>query len=505
MSIIACPKCRERYGLADEPEVVAPAGEAGNCGFCGAPVEESGPAPDLLDALLSLSVPNSSRTVVSAPRTEGALPQASADAAPGAASPTAPSLGRKVEELTAALVGEERPPNPSPTEAVEPVSALPPVTSVPPSSLVQALLPVASPPVTRSSRDSLDDGWGDPTSGPRAETSAAVAEDDLTSSEAETVPLDLGAEAETVPLDVNRLAPRSATPIPAQAVTAEDDDGEDWTEVPEESLAADSTRAPESSRVPDPSEVLRDATESSPFNGPTPSDTGSESRPWASFGAARTSAFPRLPLPSKVPAEAAQVLSSVSPVVQSGEMPFARQKRGLAKYAAAVAALAAVGLAFMVGLKIGKDNPTRGERTVLSLDPAKATFASQSPAVAATTPASPATAAARPELATKTQAAPAGSVSARPAGKSFSARAANASLATAIGRARACRKAGDPAGVAQIAVSFANNGRVSAVNVAGVNIAGTSLASCIATTLKAARVPAFGGEPVTMKKTMKFK
>jgi hypothetical protein len=84
----------------------------------------------------------------------------------------------------------------------------------------------------------------------------------------------------------------------------------------------------------------------------------------------------------------------------------------------------------------------------------------------------------------------------------FDASAANASLAEAQARASSCRKSDDPSGVAQVTITFAPSGRVTTALVAGPPFAGTPTGGCVASTLRSARVPAFVGDPVTVRKTV---
>lgn len=84
----------------------------------------------------------------------------------------------------------------------------------------------------------------------------------------------------------------------------------------------------------------------------------------------------------------------------------------------------------------------------------------------------------------------------------FDASATNASLAEAQARASSCRKPDDPSGVAQVTITFAPSGRVTTALVAGQPFAGTPTGGCVASTLRSARVPAFVGDPVTVRKTV---
>lgn len=87
-------------------------------------------------------------------------------------------------------------------------------------------------------------------------------------------------------------------------------------------------------------------------------------------------------------------------------------------------------------------------------------------------------------------------------GTAFNRAAAASALSNAAADASACRKAGDPSGVASVTVTFAPSGRVTSANVSGPPFAGTATGGCIAATLRRAKVPAFDGELVTVGKTI---
>lgn len=89
-----------------------------------------------------------------------------------------------------------------------------------------------------------------------------------------------------------------------------------------------------------------------------------------------------------------------------------------------------------------------------------------------------------------------------PAEVAFDANAANAALAAAATRAGSCRSGADPSGVATVTVTFSPAGRVTTATVSGPPFAGTETGSCIASTLRAAQVPAFAGDFMTVKKTV---
>jgi hypothetical protein len=78
--------------------------------------------------------------------------------------------------------------------------------------------------------------------------------------------------------------------------------------------------------------------------------------------------------------------------------------------------------------------------------------------------------------------------------------AAAAALAGAASAAGACRTAGDPSGVAQVSVTFSPSGRATRAIVDGPPFAGTATGGCIASKMTQAKVPAFTGSRVTVKK-----
>jgi hypothetical protein len=90
---------------------------------------------------------------------------------------------------------------------------------------------------------------------------------------------------------------------------------------------------------------------------------------------------------------------------------------------------------------------------------------------------------------------------AEPAGP-FDKAAATAALTASAGQASACRREGDPSGVASVVVTFAPSGRVTSASISGPPFAGTPTGGCIASTLRNTRIPAFDGERVTVSKTV---
>ena len=87
-------------------------------------------------------------------------------------------------------------------------------------------------------------------------------------------------------------------------------------------------------------------------------------------------------------------------------------------------------------------------------------------------------------------------------GTEFDKGAARSALASAAAQASACRKDGDPSGMATITITFAPSGRITSANLQGPPFAGTATGGCIANTMRRATVPAFSGEHVTVTKTI---
>lgn len=121
---------------------------------------------------------------------------------------------------------------------------------------------------------------------------------------------------------------------------------------------------------------------------------------------------------------------------------------------------------------------------------------------------SPSPASSTPKLAVTAPApgtdAPTGPPKTAPEGP-FNADAARTALAGAVAQASSCRKPGDPNGVAVVTITFSPSGRVTSANIGGPPFAGTPTGGCIASTLRRARVPAFEGDMVTVKKTVEIR
>lgn len=77
-------------------------------------------------------------------------------------------------------------------------------------------------------------------------------------------------------------------------------------------------------------------------------------------------------------------------------------------------------------------------------------------------------------------------------------------LNEAAQRAGSCRSPSDPRGAAMVMLKFAPSGRVTTSVIEGGPFAGTTVGGCIALAFRGARVPAFSGEPVTLRKTLAY-
>jgi hypothetical protein len=84
----------------------------------------------------------------------------------------------------------------------------------------------------------------------------------------------------------------------------------------------------------------------------------------------------------------------------------------------------------------------------------------------------------------------------------FDAAAANISLNEATAHAAACRKEGDPSGIARVVITFAPSGRATSATISGPPFTGTDTGSCIAARFRGASVPPFSGDHVTVAKTV---
>jgi hypothetical protein len=73
-------------------------------------------------------------------------------------------------------------------------------------------------------------------------------------------------------------------------------------------------------------------------------------------------------------------------------------------------------------------------------------------------------------------------------------------LTSTAANAASCKEMGGPTGNGRVSITFATSGRPTSVAVTG-DLAGTTVGSCVARLFRAARVPAFTGEPVTVAKS----
>jgi len=91
---------------------------------------------------------------------------------------------------------------------------------------------------------------------------------------------------------------------------------------------------------------------------------------------------------------------------------------------------------------------------------------------------------------------------ANPDSPPFNKDAALAALNAGVGQAAGCRQEGDPSGTAIVIVTFAPSGRVTSANLSGPPFAGTRTGGCIASTMRRAKIPAFSGTHVTVRKSV---
>jgi len=84
----------------------------------------------------------------------------------------------------------------------------------------------------------------------------------------------------------------------------------------------------------------------------------------------------------------------------------------------------------------------------------------------------------------------------------FDAREAASAVDSAAERASSCRREADPSGTALVTITFAPSGRVTTATLAGPPFIGTATGSCIANTMRSAKVAAFSGKHVTVRKTV---
>ncbi len=86
-------------------------------------------------------------------------------------------------------------------------------------------------------------------------------------------------------------------------------------------------------------------------------------------------------------------------------------------------------------------------------------------------------------------------------GGEFDTGAAKAALGVSASQASSCKKPDGPTGNGKVEVTFATSGRVTTANVIDGTFAGTPVGGCVSSVFRRARVPAFTGSPVTVKKS----
>jgi hypothetical protein len=245
--------------------------------------------------------------------------------------------------------------------------------------------------------------------------------------------------------------------------------------------------------------VLQGPTEFGPPEVSAPTATSPESRPRIAASA---------PLSTQAASDAPVVNSWLPP-------PTAGNLRRLAPLGAG---LVAVMIAFFVGIKVGRvSSPAPAAARITAnapdapLAPIEKTSLASAPAHAAPTPGvakgastdgenrAPATSTPETDALTAVAHVPAGK-----GGGRFSVKAAYSALNAVATRARACKKPGTSAGSATALVTFGPSGRVEDVTVSGAKVAGTPTATCIASALNTARMPAFSGKAQTIKRNIKL-
>jgi type IV secretory pathway VirB10-like protein len=92
-----------------------------------------------------------------------------------------------------------------------------------------------------------------------------------------------------------------------------------------------------------------------------------------------------------------------------------------------------------------------------------------------------------------------------PAAAAFDAEAAERAIDQAAALAQSCKRPDDPEGLAVVIVTFAPSGRATTATVSGEPFAGTATGSCIAAKFRAASVPPYSGDFITVKKSVSVK
>jgi hypothetical protein len=82
----------------------------------------------------------------------------------------------------------------------------------------------------------------------------------------------------------------------------------------------------------------------------------------------------------------------------------------------------------------------------------------------------------------------------------FDKNAAIAALSAAAGSAQTCKTPDGPSGSGKVSITFMPSGRATNTQVSG-DLAGTAAGGCVARLFRAAKVPPFSGDPVTVSKS----
>ncbi len=184
-----------------------------------------------------------------------------------------------------------------------------------------------------------------------------------------------------------------------------------------------------------------------------------------------------------------------------------------------VVGLVALGLAFGIGLFVGRGTQPEPAPRAAAFEPARSpTTATPTPApepaqngatqtsavpVAADTPDAPRSAPTTVPVSALTDVS---KVAAPSRGLSpFDSKLANTSIASAAARVKGCKDLKVPPGSASVVVTFATTGRVVAAAVTTPAYSTGRVGSCIVSKLKTAQVPPFSGSPETVKKTINLR
>jgi len=83
----------------------------------------------------------------------------------------------------------------------------------------------------------------------------------------------------------------------------------------------------------------------------------------------------------------------------------------------------------------------------------------------------------------------------------FNKDAAVSALSVAASQATVCKRPEGPWGSGRAVITFASSGRVTTANVTGDPFGGTTVGGCVASVFRRAKIPPFGGDPVTVSKS----